>query len=136
MTDFFSKWFASEVIKHPAVLMFGLIFVGGVAGVTFNPFVLAVDFAGHEEEIEGRFGDVEQAICGVRKDIRVESLDQQLRAVESDIWKLERIINAGEGSDFDEHQLDKMRSDLGKLKRKLEQAGRESRCSIVTGGQN
>ena len=128
MPDFISAWLGKEAYKHPAFFLVAILLTGSMAGMFINPFVMAADFKTFKVANDARLQGLEQKICDVDKSVKNESLEQQLRSIESDIWKLERLVDTEQSNGRDEERLGKLRSDKGALARKLDALTRESKC--------
>lgn len=128
MPDFISAWLGKEAYKHPVFFLVAILLTGSLAGLIINPFVMAEDFKTFKASNDDRLQGLEQKICDVDKSVKNESLEQQVRSIESDIWKLERLVDTEQSNGRDEERLGQLRSDKGALNRKLEALMRENNC--------
>ena len=128
MPDFISAWLGKEAYKHPAFFLVAILLMGSVAGLVINPFVMAEDFNTFKASNDKRLKGLEQKICDVDKTVKNESLEGQLRSIESDIWKLERLVENEQSNGRDEERLGELRSDKGALNRKLEALAQDEKC--------
>ena len=69
--------------------------------------------------VEVRFEVQAKAIAGLSKQLKASVDDQKIRALETQIFEQERIIEAGQARDVDYSRLNTLRSDLGSVKRNL-----------------
>lgn len=127
--DFLPKLLSSEAMKHPLFVICCIVSLGFGAGSIFNPFVLADDFTTFQVRANDRLGKLEIAVCTVQFTTERNGLESQVRAVSTEIFQLERIIAASEGSPRDVKRLDDLKTDLGQLERALDLLLNSTHCA-------
>ena len=109
------KWLEKEFHKHPLFAIFCVVLAGSSAGVAFNPFVMAEDFATFQSEANGRLGSIESDLSCLQYSTDRNALNSELRAVNSEIFQLTRLVESGTATERDLERLDDLRTDKESL---------------------
>lgn len=131
MNEILSQWLTKEILKHPAVLFFGLVLGSGGAGFLLNPFVLAEDYqqfqqATKEEmkELKQKMNQVDNSLCRLDYTSNINATEQKIIAAEQEVFALERLESSGEAEERDLKRLDEQRSTLRRLTDELRELRR------------
>lgn len=147
LTKFFVNLMEAEAQRSPGLVLvvcaLVLISVGLLLGG--NPIAMAADVKDFREsslafqertksELDGvksRLRKVEVAVCENTKTTRKSSLEQSIRAAESEIFQLERLEKAGEARERDLTRLTNVQTDRARMVRELEDLRRKKDCDAV-----
>lgn len=135
MLDLIAKIFQKEALQHPLFFLLCFVAAGVLGGLTFNPFVMAETFDEYQEatraelaDFRRRLGGLESGVCGLQYSTQKSSLEQAVRATESEIFQLERVEAAQEATARDLSRLDFLRTEKGRLSRELQELQRRANC--------
>lgn len=118
---------SDEKLKHPLVASLLTLILGGGAGVIIQPFVLTKDFHEHVSIEDARVSRAERqaaqinsSLCQVQRSQERTAGEQDLRALDKEIYEIEGLISNGTATSRDRTRLVELRSQKAETERSLE----------------
>lgn len=103
----------TEIRTHPNLVAIIFLVSAGLSGYAIKTFA-------EKTEVDTQFESVNKRIDDLEFKVDKRHYEAQIHSVESEIYQLERLERSGEADATDLKHLDSYRSELGTLKRELE----------------